>query len=201
MSRYPAAEKLEIIRTVETFHLPTRTTLSKIGIPKTTFYRWYDRYLEQGPDGLEDRPSRPTKVWNRIPDTVEQDIISFALEDENTDLSPRELAVAYTDDRAYFVSESSVYRILKAQDLITSPAYVVIKAAEEFFDKTTAINQLWQTDFTYFKLIGWGWVYLSTILDDYSRYVVSWRLCTTMKARDVIECLGSIRLRQAHCTA
>ena len=187
MSRYPAAEKLEIIRTVEASHLPTRTTLGKIGIPKTTFYRWYDRYLEHGPEGLEDRPSKPTKVWNRIPDAVEQDIISFALEDENTDLSPRELAVAYTDGRGYFVSESSVYRILKAQDLITSPAYVVIKAAEEFHTKTTAVNQLWQTDFTYFKLIGWGWVYLSTILDDYSRYIVSWRLCTTMKAQDVMD--------------
>lgn len=94
---------------------------------------------------------------------------------------------AYTDGRGYFVSESSVYRILKAQDLITSPAYVVIKASEEFHTKTTAINQLWQTDFTYFKRIGWGWVYLSTILDDYSRYVVSWRLCTTMKAQDVMD--------------
>ena len=109
MMRYPAAEKLEIIRTVEASHLPTRTTLGKIGIPKTTFYRWYDRYLEHGPDGLEDRPSRPSKVWNRIPDAVEQDIIAFALEDENTDLSPRELAVAYTDGRSYFVSESSVW--------------------------------------------------------------------------------------------
>lgn len=70
MMRYPAAEKLEIIRTVEASHLPTRTTLGKIGIPKTTFYRWYDRYLAHGPEGLEDRPSRPTKVWNRIPDAA-----------------------------------------------------------------------------------------------------------------------------------
>ena len=61
------------------------------------------------------------------------------------------------------------YRILKAADLITAPDYVVIKAAEEFKDKTTAINQMWQTDFTYVKIIGRGWYYLSTILDDYSR--------------------------------
>ena len=59
----------------------------------------------------------------------------------------------------YFVSEASVYRLLKAHDLITSPAYVVIKAANEFKDKTTAINQLWQTDFTYLKITGWGWYY------------------------------------------
>jgi hypothetical protein len=64
-------------------------------------------------------------------------------------LSPRELAVRFTDEKKYFVSEASVYRLPKAYDLITSPAYVVIKAANEFKDKTTAINQLWQTDFTY----------------------------------------------------
>ena len=62
---------------------------------------------------------------------------------------------------------------------------MVIKAADEFADKTTAPNQLWQTDFTYLKVIGWGWFYLSTILDDYSRYIIAWKLCTTMKANDV----------------
>ena len=106
---------------------------------------------------------------------------------EHEALSTRELAVKYTDEKRYFVSESSAYRILKEADLITAPDYVVIKAADEFTDKTTAINQMWQTDFTYFKIIGWGWYYLSTILDDYSRYIISWKLCTTMRASDVTE--------------
>ena len=100
-------------------------------------------------------------------------------------LSPRELAVRFTDEEKYFVSEASVYRLLKAHDLITSPAYIVIKAAEEFRDKTTAPNQLWQTDFTYLKITGWGWYYLSTVLDDFSRFIVAWKLCATMKAQDV----------------
>src|SRR6185437_5185899 len=78
------------------------------------------------------------------------------------------------------------YRLLKAHDLITSPAYVVIKAADEFKDKTTAINQLWQTDFTYLKITGWGWYYLSTVLDDFSRFIVAWKLCATMCADDAI---------------
>lgn len=91
----------------------------------------------------------------------------------------------FTDAQKYFVSEASVYRLLKAHDLITSPAYVVIKAANEFKDKTTAINQLWQTDFTYLKITGWGWYYLSTVLDDFSRYIVTWRLGPTMCASDV----------------
>lgn len=181
--RYPASEKLEIIRTVEGSHLPTKQTLDMLGISRTTFYRWYDLYLESGLDGLSDKPSRPGSVWNRIPDTRRDDLIEFALEHEA--LSTRELAVKYTDEKRYFVSESSAYRILKEADLITAPDYVVIKAANEFKDKTTAINQMWQTDFTYFKIIGWGWYYLSTILDDYSRYIISWKLCTTMRAKDV----------------
>ena len=89
----------------------------------------------------------------------------------------------FTDERRYFVSEASVYRLLKAHDLITSPAYIVIKAADEFRDKTTAPNQLWQTDFTYLKVTGWGWYYLSTVLDDFSRFIVAWKLCATMRAR------------------
>ena len=78
----------------------------------------------------------------------------------------------------------------RQHDLITSPAFIVIKAADEFKDKTTAPNQLWQTDFTYLKVIGWGWFYLSTILDDFSRYIIAWKLCTTMKAEDVTDTLN-----------
>ena len=126
-------------------------------------------------------------MWNRIPDDVRGEIVDLALEEP--ELSPRELAVRFTDTKGYFVSETSVYRILKAHDLITSPAFVVIKAADEFRDKTTAPNQLWQTDFTYLKVIGWGWFYLSTILDDYSRYIIAWKLCITMKADDVTKTL------------
>jgi putative transposase len=181
--RYPASEKLEIIRIVEQSHLPVRQTLAQIGIPPTTFYRWYDRYVEYGPEGLEDRPSRPSKVWNRIPDPVRDQIVDLALNEP--DLSPRELAVRFTDTEKYFVSEASVYRLLKSYDLITSPAYVVVKAADEFRDKTTRPNQMWQTDFTYLKVIGWGWFYLSTVLDDFSRYIVGWKLCTNMGADDV----------------
>ena len=181
--RYPAAEKLEIIRLVEQAPLPVRHTLAKLGIPRATFYRWYERYSGGGPEALNDRPPRPDRVWNRIPDPVRQQVIQLAL--DQPALSPRELAVRFTDTESYFVSEASVYRLLKAHDLIASPAFIVIKAANEFKDKTTGPNQLWQTDFTYLKVIGWGWFYLSTVLDDFSRYIVAWKLCTTMKAEDV----------------
>lgn len=194
--RYPASEKLEIIRLVEGSHLPTKRTLDKLGIPRTTFYRWYDRYLADGPEALEDRSPRPSRVWNRIPEPVREKIKELALQE--SELSPRELAVQFTDTEKYFVSEASVYRILKSYDLITSPAYVVLSAADEFRDKTTRPNQLWQTDFTYLKVIGWGWIYLSTILDDYSRYIIAWKLCTTMKSGDVTDTLD-LALQASGC--
>ncbi len=185
--RYPATEKLEIIRLVEESHLPAKQTLDKLGIPRPTFYRWYDRFLTHGVEGLEDRHSAPSRVWNRIPDDMRDRIVTMAL--DHADLSPRELAVKFTDTESYFVSEASVYRLLKAHDLITSPAYIVIKANNEFKDKTTRPNEMWQTDFTYLKVIGWGWFYLSTILDDYSRYIIAWKLCTSMKVDDVTDTL------------
>jgi len=181
--RYPGTEKLEIIQLVEQSPLPARQTLSKLGIPRATFYRWYDRYSGGGPEALNDRPPRPDRVWNRVPESVRENVIQLALDEPA--LSPRELAVRFSDTKNYFVSEASVYRLLKARGLIASPAFIVIKAAEAFKDKTTAPNQLWQTDFTYLKVIGWGWFYLSTVLDDFSRYIVAWKLCTTMKAEDV----------------
>src|SRR6185503_5183651 len=181
--RYPASEKLEIIRLVEESALPVRRTLEKIGIPRATFYRWYDLYQAGGPEALTDRHPKPDRVWNRIPDDVRERIIKLVL-DESA-VSPRELAVRFTDTEGYFVSEASVYRLLKAHDLIASPAFIVLKAAAEFKDKTTAPNQLWQTDFTYLKITGWGWYYLSTVLDDFSRFIIAWKLCATMRTDDV----------------
>ena len=186
--RYPASEKLEIMRTVEASPLPVRKTLDKIGIAKSTFYAWYDRYAAGGLDALEDHRPRPRRVWNRIPDDVREKIVALALDEP--DLSPREVAVAFTDRERSFVSEASVYRLLKARGLVTSPAFIVMKAADQFANPTTAINQLWQTDFTYLKVTGWGWFYLSTVLDDFSRFIVAWKLCTTMSANDVTDTLN-----------
>jgi transposase InsO family protein len=181
---------------VERSHLPAKQTLDKLGIPRTTFYRGYALYRAGGEAALKDQAPLPGRIWNRIPDEIRERILTVAL--DRPELSPRELAVTFTDTENYFVSESSVYRLLKAHDLITSPAFIVMKAASEFTDKTTAINQQWQTDFTYLKIIGWGWMYLSTILDDFSRYVVAWKLCTSMTGRDVTETL-ELALRTSGC--
>jgi hypothetical protein len=88
---------------------------------------------------------------------------------ESPEKTPRELACELTDKEGYFISESSVYRILKAFDLITSPAYIVLSASDKFKNPTKRINELWQTDFTYFRIITWGWYYFACVLDDFSR--------------------------------
>src|SRR5262252_5222399 len=181
--RYSASEKFEIIELVEQSSLSIRRTLAPIGIPRSTFYDWYSRYQEGGIEALVDGKPRPRRIWNKIPDKIETAIVNLALEEP--DLSPRELAVNFTDTKGSFVSEATVYRLLKDHGLITSPAFILMKAADRFANPTTAPNQLWQTDFTYLKVIGWGWFYLSTVLDDFSRYILAWKLCTTMSATDV----------------
>jgi transposase InsO family protein len=192
--RYAAAEKFEIIRLVEQSSLSVQRSLVQLGIPRSTFYCWYDRYRAGQADGLEDRTPVPRRVWNKLPAAVTGALLELAL--KQPQLSPRELAVSFLDRHQYFVSEASVYRLLKAHDLITSPAFILVKAADRFAEPTTAPNQLWQTDFTYLKVIGWGWFYLSTVLDDFSRYILAWKLCTSMTATDVADTL-ELALRSA----
>jgi transposase InsO family protein len=193
--RFTQAQKYEIIRLVEGSELSVRRTLDELGIKRSTFYRWYARYLESGYDGLARKQQKPRKAWNEIPDKRKQEVIELALEEPA--LSPREVAWTMVDRRGYYISESSVYRLLKARWLVTSPAFVLIRAADTFHRPTERVNQLWQTNFTYFKIVHWGWFYLSTILDDYSRYIVTWKLCSTMAATDVEHTLEMALDRQA----
>jgi transposase-like protein len=184
---YSASEKLAIIRLVEESEVSIRRTLSEIRVSRSSFYRWYQTYEHDGLEGLENHSRASHQHWNRIPDSVRELVVDIAL--NQPELTPRELAWHITDTREYFISESSVYRILKAHDLIASPQFIVMSAADVFQNPTRRVHELWQTDFTYFKVVGWGWYFLSTILDDYSRYIISWRLTTTMAASDVTDTL------------
>ena len=104
--RYPAEEKLEIIRLVERSSRPAKWTLDKLGVPRRTFYRWYNRYLHDGEDGLVDRAPHPGRVWNKIPDNVRKDILDMAL--DIPELSPRELAVRFTDTQVFCLRKLSL---------------------------------------------------------------------------------------------
>ncbi len=180
--RFSQSEKMEIIQIVQDSELGINRTLRELDIHKSTFYQWYGKYNDKGYDGLAPKKRSANSQWNKIPDSHRQKVVEISL--DLPELSPRELAFHITDNRGFFISESSVYRILKERGLITSPAHLVMRADAEFKDKTTRVNQMWQTDFTYFKIIGWGWYYLSTILDDFSRYIVSWELCKSMTSKD-----------------
>lgn len=182
--RRSASEKMEVIRIVQDSELGVKRTLEELGISRSTFYEWYSRYLTDGFDGLKPRVPKRSSFWNKIPAKERQRVVETAL--EMTELSPRELAFHITDRQGWFISESSVYRILKERNLITSPAWIVMSAADEFKNKTMRVHQQWQTDFTYFKIIGWGWYYLATVLDDYSRYIIAWELSTNMESADAM---------------
>ena len=185
--RYSQAEKMEIIKLVENSEIGAKRTLEELSVCRSSYYRWYRKYTEEGFEGLSNRKSNPKRIWNKIPDEEKEKVVAIAL--ELPDQSPRQLAWHITDKNGYYISESSVYRILKQYDLIPSPAYIVMSASDKFKNPTSRTNELWQTDFTYFKIVGWGWYYLGSILDDYSRYIISWKLFTSMTASDVKELL------------
>jgi len=100
--------------------------LQQLGICRSTWCNWYDRYLEDGIDGLKDKKPITKSVWNKIPASMKDKIITLALKE--TEMSPRELSVSFTETQSYYISEASVYRILKAADKFQNP--------------TTAVNQL-----------------------------------------------------------
>jgi putative transposase len=191
--RLSKSEKFEIIQLVEKSELGVNATLKELGVHKSTFYKWYNAYLEQGYDGLDVKPCKRQQYWNQIPEEEKQKVVELAL--EYPERSPREIACLFTDTYHRFVSESSAYRLLKSKGLITTPAFMLMQASDQFKDQTVKVNEMWQTDFTYFKIPGWGWYYLSTVLDDYSRFIVHWQLCKSMKVEDVQDTITQAMLK------
>jgi transposase len=175
-------EKEEIIHLAVHSHDGITRCLKRLGIHKRTFYNWYNAYSEYGVTGLFSRQGGVRRQWNKIPQKQKALVVDLA--EKHTELSCRELATKLTDEQEVFISESSVYRILKPLGLTQLPQHDFLQAADEFHTKTNFVNEMWQTDFTYFKVIGWGHYYLSTVLDDYSRYIIYWELCKTMTGDD-----------------
>jgi len=130
MIRRDETEKMEIIHLVEHSTLSVKRSLEELNVPRSTFYRWYKRYQEEGEAGLIDHRPNPCQIWNRIPQEVKQQVVDLAL--QHPDRSPRQIAWLFTDQQGYFISESSAYRILKGYDLVETPAFTVISAADHF---------------------------------------------------------------------
>ena len=167
---------------VETLARRKRQVLSALGIARSTYYRW-----RQGQcDGLESHSGYRGRPWNRITGEEEGKILASAR--EFPELSSRQLAAWITDNAGFAVSESTVYRILRREGLVKRPE-VQLEAGKEYHTKTTRPHQLWATDASYFRVIGWGYYYLVTVMDDYSRFILAWKLQKDMSADSLIEAI------------
>jgi putative transposase len=180
-----AERKREVIEMVRRSPLSKRHTLEELGLPRSTYYRWQRRFRQQGEVGLVDRRPQPRTVWNRLTPQEEETILQEAL--RQPELSCRELACWVTDQGGFSVSESSVYRLLKRHGLIHEVEVVAFPAGKEYRVKTTRINEQWQSDASYFFVVGWGWYYLISVLDDYSRFILAWDLKLDMTAQSISE--------------
>lgn len=183
-----AERKLEILKAVENSPVPVVDALRKMDVPSSTYYRWRRKYRLYGFKGLRDKLSVKGQPWNRILPKEKKKLKEVA--EGHTDRSSREIACYITDYCGFSVSESTVFRFLKSQNLIKPREIKTFPASDEYSIKTKYPNQMWATDATYLLVKNWGWYYLISILDDYSRKILSWKLQTTMEAgafSDVVE--------------
>ena len=176
-----AGEKMAVIDKVVSSDLPKRQVLSQLGVPTSTYSRWLKRMDEQG---LEDQIGGGRPPWNRLtPEEVDR-VLEAAK--ETPELSSRQLAAWITDHSGFSVSESTVYRILLREGLVKR-AEVKLVAGKEYHRKTIAPHQMWATDASYFRISRWGFYYLVTVMDDYSRFILAHRLQKNMTSHSFIE--------------
>ena len=171
-------DKASILARVASSPVPKRQVLRDLGVPKSTYYRW----LKQ--PRLDDRPGGNPTPWNLLTPKEQQAVLATAR--QLPDLSCRQLGAWITDNQGFSVSESTVYRILREEGLIKSPQ-MQLKAGKEYHRKTTGPHQMWATDASYFKVIGWGYYYMVTVMDDYSRFILAHKLQRDMTSDSFIE--------------
>ena len=161
------AEKAEVLDKVASSGLPKRRVLGGLGVPRSTYYRWLRRKEQQG---LDDDAGGGKPPWNRLTSQEVDCVLSAAR--EMPELSCRQLAAWITDNQGFSVSESTVYRILRREGLVKR-AEMQLAAGKEYHRKTTGPHQMWATDASYFRVVGWGYYYMVTVMDDYSRFIPS----------------------------
>ena len=164
------AEKAEVLDKVASSSLPKRRTLGELGVPRSTYYRWLRRKEQQG---LEDDVGGGNPPWNKLTSQEIDSVLSAAR--DMPDLSCRQLAAWTTDNMGFSVSESTVYRILRREGLVKRPE-MRLAAGKEYHRKTTGPHQMWATDASYFRVVGWGYYYMVTVMDDYSRFILAHKL-------------------------
>jgi putative transposase len=177
-----AAEKREILALVAGSRLPRRRALNHLGLSKSTYYRWLRRQSE---GRLQDKKGGSSIPWNKLRPEEEARILTQAR--ASPELSARQLALQLIDSGGWYVSESTVFCILKREGLIKPAEVVGFKADKEYHRKTKRPNELWATDCAHLKVVDWGWYYLITVMDDYSRFILAWELKSDMAAGSLID--------------
>jgi putative transposase len=169
------SEKGELLARVESQSGRKRKVLEELGISRSTYYRWRQGHNET---------KRRIRPWNRITPNEEHRILAVAR--EFPELSSRHLSAWITDHEGFAVSESTVYRILRREGLVKRQE-TQATAAKEYHTRTTRPHQMWATDASYFRVVGWGYYYLVTVMDDYSRFILGWKLQKDMSSHSLIE--------------
>jgi|TARA_B100000315_G_C14527483_1_gene564527 transposase InsO family protein len=172
-----AARKAEILEKVAASRAPTLRALKELGVPKSTYYRW--RAMTRSPQHMVRRVP-----WNRLTEGERAKALTVAR--ALPAWSSRQIATWITDNDDFAVSESSVFRILKSEGLVKR-LEIPVPAGQEYHHKTRAPHQLWATDASYFRVAGWGYYYMVTVMDDFSRFILAWRLQVDMTSTSLIE--------------
>lgn len=176
----PKDDKMQVLRSVESSGLSHQDALSRLDLPRSTYYRWKRKFRLHGSMGLEDLSPYQGRVWNQLLPHEQDKVFETAL--LYPEWSSREIACFITDHAGFTVSESSVYRLLKRRGWIKAKSSKTFPATKEFHTKTTGINQLWQTDASHIFIKNYGWYYLISVLDDFSRRILAWQLQVSMDA-------------------
>jgi len=180
-----AIGKAEILKIVDSSALPRSKALAQLRLPRSTYYRWLQS-LAAG--RLEDRKGGAPIPWNKIRPEEEAKIMAETR--ASPDLSCRQLSCTLIDSGRMYISESTIYRILKREGLIKPAEIIGFKAGKEYHRKTKQPNELWASDCCHLRVVNWGWYYLETVMDDFSRFILSWELKTDMSGgslEDVVQ--------------
>jgi putative transposase len=181
-------EKMTLLLAVEKSGFAITDALRRLDVPRSTYYRWRSKLRREGLAGLSDKRPVPKNQWNKI--TPEEEGVILKVAEEKPELSSREVSYSITDSKSFSVSESTVYRVLKRNGLIRESTIESFPAAKEYHSKPQYVNEQWQTDATYLHVEGWGWFYLISVLDDFSRKIISWKVQSSVTAADFIEVIN-----------
>lgn len=178
----------DLIKKVEQEQGRRSEILKELDIPRSTYYKWRSSYDEDGLPGLAKMKPQARHIWNRLTQKERDKVLEVAR--LHPELSPRLLSVKITDEEDFSISESTVYRILKQNGLVSPKPLPELPSAREWRHKTKEPDELWQCDATNLFVVGWGYYKLIPVEDDFSRKIISHDLRpdeTAFSFSDIVE--------------